>query len=224
MRSFGFTTLVDPFEARFGRRWAAVLSVPAMAAEVFWSAELLVALGTTLGVLAGIDLDDRDPRLGRRRDRLHDGGRHVVGGLYRRAAAGDGGRRTGRRAAVRARRRGRAGRRVAPLRGRAGGPRGPPAAGLRERRLLDPGGARRLVGRQPDADLRRHPVELLLPAGAVVPDARPRPVALHPVRPADDRAHGAAPALRRGGLRLRVAARPGRAAAARSRPTRSRSC
>ncbi len=56
MRSFGFTTLVDPFEARFGRRWAAVLSVPAMAAEVFWSAELLVALGTTLGVLAGIEL------------------------------------------------------------------------------------------------------------------------------------------------------------------------
>ena len=157
---------------------------------------------------------DRDPRLGRRRDCLHDGGRHVVGGLHRRAAAGDGGRRTGRRAAVRARRRGRAGRRVAPLRGRPGGPRGPPAAGLRERQLLDPGGARRLVGRQPDADPRRHPVELLLPARAVVPDARPRPVALHPVGPADDRTHGAAPALRRGGLRLRVAARPGRAAAA----------
>ena len=50
MRAFGFTTLVDPFEARFGRAWAAVLSVPAMAAEVFWSAELLVALGSTFGV------------------------------------------------------------------------------------------------------------------------------------------------------------------------------
>jgi high affinity choline transporter 7 len=56
MRVFGFTTLVDPFEARFGRRWAAVLSVPAMAAEVFWSAELLVALGSTFGVLLGADL------------------------------------------------------------------------------------------------------------------------------------------------------------------------
>ena len=56
MRVFGFTTLVDPFEARFGRRWAAVLSVPAMAAEVFWSAELLVALGATFGVLLGVDL------------------------------------------------------------------------------------------------------------------------------------------------------------------------
>jgi high affinity choline transporter 7 len=56
MRAFGFTTLVDPFEARFGRRWAAVLSIPAMAAEVFWSAELLVALGSTFGVLLGADL------------------------------------------------------------------------------------------------------------------------------------------------------------------------
>ncbi len=56
MRALEFTTLVDPFEARFGRRWAAVLSVPAMAAEVFWSAELLVALGSTLGISLGLDL------------------------------------------------------------------------------------------------------------------------------------------------------------------------
>jgi high affinity choline transporter 7 len=56
MRACGFTTLVDPFEARFGKRWAAVLSVPAMAAETFWSAELLVALGSTFGVVLGTDL------------------------------------------------------------------------------------------------------------------------------------------------------------------------
>ena len=56
MRALEFTTLVDPFEARFGRRWAAVLSLPAMAAEVFWSAELLVALGSTFGVILGVDL------------------------------------------------------------------------------------------------------------------------------------------------------------------------
>ncbi len=56
MRALEFTTLIDPFEARFGRRWAAVLSLPAMAAEVFWSAELLVALGSTLGVIVGLDL------------------------------------------------------------------------------------------------------------------------------------------------------------------------
>ena len=56
MRRFGFTTLIDPFEARFGRRWAAVLALPAMAAELFWSAELLVAIGSTFGVLLGMDL------------------------------------------------------------------------------------------------------------------------------------------------------------------------
>src|SRR3954470_21429419 len=56
MRRFGFTTLIDPFEARFGPRWAAVLFLPALAAELFWSAELLVAIGSTFGVLLGMDL------------------------------------------------------------------------------------------------------------------------------------------------------------------------
>jgi high affinity choline transporter 7 len=56
MRACAFTTLVDPFEARYGRPWAAVLSVPAMLAEVFWSAELLVALGSTFGVVLGLNL------------------------------------------------------------------------------------------------------------------------------------------------------------------------
>ncbi|MGE5359603.1 MAG: sodium:solute symporter family protein [Bacteroidales bacterium] len=56
MRASRFTTLIDPFEARFGRKWAAVLSLPAMLAETFWSAELLVALGSTFGVVLGIDL------------------------------------------------------------------------------------------------------------------------------------------------------------------------
>src|SRR5437762_13390098 len=55
MRRFGFTTLIDPFEARFGKTWAAVLSLPALAGELFWSAELLVALGSTFGVLLRMD-------------------------------------------------------------------------------------------------------------------------------------------------------------------------
>lgn len=50
MRRFEFTTLVDPFEARFGKHWAAVLFSPAILGELFWSAELLVAVGSTLGV------------------------------------------------------------------------------------------------------------------------------------------------------------------------------
>jgi high affinity choline transporter 7 len=56
MRRFRFTTLIDPFEARFGKKWAAVLFLPAIAGEVFWSAELLVAIGSTFGVILGMDL------------------------------------------------------------------------------------------------------------------------------------------------------------------------
>jgi high affinity choline transporter 7 len=56
MRRHEFTTLIDPFEARFGKHWAAVLFVPAMLAEVFWSAELLVAIGATFGAILDVDL------------------------------------------------------------------------------------------------------------------------------------------------------------------------
>src|SRR5258708_230718 len=56
MRRFEFTTLIDPFEARFGKQWAAVLFLPALAGELFWSAELLVAVGSTFGVLLGMKL------------------------------------------------------------------------------------------------------------------------------------------------------------------------
>ena len=56
MRRFGFTTLIDPFESRFGKQWAAVLFLPALAGELFWSAELLVAIGSTFGVLLGMPL------------------------------------------------------------------------------------------------------------------------------------------------------------------------
>jgi high affinity choline transporter 7 len=56
MRRHGFTTLIDPFEARFGKEWAAVLFLPALAGELFWSAELLVAIGSTFGVLLNMNL------------------------------------------------------------------------------------------------------------------------------------------------------------------------
>lgn len=56
MRQHGFTTLIDPLAARFGARWAAVLFLPALAGELFWSAELLVAVGATFGVLLNLPL------------------------------------------------------------------------------------------------------------------------------------------------------------------------
>ena len=50
MRRMEYTTLIDPFESRFGKHWAAVLFIPALLGELFWSAELLVAIGSTFGV------------------------------------------------------------------------------------------------------------------------------------------------------------------------------
>lgn len=56
MRRHEFTTLIDPFEARFGPTWAAVLFVPAMLGEVIWSGSLLVAIGATFGVILSLDM------------------------------------------------------------------------------------------------------------------------------------------------------------------------
>jgi len=56
MRRHGFTTLVDPLESRYGKGAAAILMVPAVMAETFWSAAILVALGTTFGTVIGVEL------------------------------------------------------------------------------------------------------------------------------------------------------------------------
>jgi high affinity choline transporter 7 len=56
MRRLEFTTLVDPFEVRYGRAWAAALLLPALFGEIIWSAELLVAIGSTFGVILDFDL------------------------------------------------------------------------------------------------------------------------------------------------------------------------
>ncbi|MBL9124209.1 MAG: sodium:solute symporter family protein [Planctomycetaceae bacterium] len=56
MRELRFTTLVDLFRARFGPRWAAVLAIPAMLGEIFWSAELLVAIGASFSAVLNLDL------------------------------------------------------------------------------------------------------------------------------------------------------------------------
>ncbi|MGE3807297.1 MAG: sodium:solute symporter family protein [Gemmataceae bacterium] len=56
MRRHAFTTLIDPFDRRFGKKWAAVLLLPAVLGELFWSGALLVAIGSTFGVLLDMDL------------------------------------------------------------------------------------------------------------------------------------------------------------------------
>jgi high affinity choline transporter 7 len=55
MRKQGFRTLLDLFADRYGPRVTAGLFVPALLGEIFWSAAILVALGTTLGTILDID-------------------------------------------------------------------------------------------------------------------------------------------------------------------------
>ena len=55
MRRHGFTTMLDPLESRFGKRIAAVLYLPALSGEVFWTGAVLAALGTTFGTVLGLD-------------------------------------------------------------------------------------------------------------------------------------------------------------------------
>lgn len=49
------TTLLDAFDQRYGRHTTAVLFIPALVGEIFWSAAILAALGTTFGVILGFD-------------------------------------------------------------------------------------------------------------------------------------------------------------------------
>lgn len=56
MRRMEYSTMVDPFAARYGPRWAAVLAIPALLGELLWSGALLVAIGATFGELLHLDL------------------------------------------------------------------------------------------------------------------------------------------------------------------------
>jgi high affinity choline transporter 7 len=55
MRDAGYTTLLGPFAWRYGDRTSAVLFVPALVGELFWSAAILTALGTTFSTILGLD-------------------------------------------------------------------------------------------------------------------------------------------------------------------------
>lgn len=55
MRRGRFLTMLDPIDIRFGRNVAGMSAIPALMGEVFWSAAILTALGTTFGTILGID-------------------------------------------------------------------------------------------------------------------------------------------------------------------------
>ena len=55
MRRFEFKTMLDPLSQRFGKRMAALLFIPALTGEIFWTAAILTALGTTFATVLGLD-------------------------------------------------------------------------------------------------------------------------------------------------------------------------
>ena len=57
MRRRNYTTMLDPLADRFGKRMAAVLYLPALLGEVFWTAAILTALGTTFGYILDLPYD-----------------------------------------------------------------------------------------------------------------------------------------------------------------------
>ncbi len=57
MRRYQFKTMLDPLEQRFGKRMTALLFLPALTGEIFWSAAILTALGTTFGTVLGLDFN-----------------------------------------------------------------------------------------------------------------------------------------------------------------------
>lgn len=56
MRRRRYRTMLDPLEERYGKRMTALLFLPALTGELFWTAAILTALGATFSTVLGIDL------------------------------------------------------------------------------------------------------------------------------------------------------------------------
>jgi high affinity choline transporter 7 len=57
MRRYQFKTMLDPLAQRYGTKTAALFFLPALSGEVFWTAAILSALGSTFGVVLGLDFE-----------------------------------------------------------------------------------------------------------------------------------------------------------------------
>jgi len=56
MRDSAYVTMIDPFTQKYGK-WGALQALPAAVSEVFWSASILGALGSTLQVILKLDIN-----------------------------------------------------------------------------------------------------------------------------------------------------------------------
>ena len=57
MRDAEYVTMLDPFQQRYGKRAGAILYLPALCGEVFWSAAILSALGATISVVLELEIN-----------------------------------------------------------------------------------------------------------------------------------------------------------------------
>lgn len=56
MHENDFTTMLDPFQRRYGAKMGALMYLPAFLGELFWTAGILAALGSTFGVLLDVSI------------------------------------------------------------------------------------------------------------------------------------------------------------------------
>merc|ERR1719278_1250778 len=54
MRDAEYVTMIDPFTQKYGK-WGALQAIPAAISEIFWSASILGALGSTLQVILNLN-------------------------------------------------------------------------------------------------------------------------------------------------------------------------
>merc|ERR1712088_1062105 len=56
MRNAEYVTMIDPFTQKYGK-WGALQAIPSAVSEIFWSASILGALGSTLQVILNLDIN-----------------------------------------------------------------------------------------------------------------------------------------------------------------------
>ncbi|XP_047134601.1 high-affinity choline transporter 1 [Hydra vulgaris] len=57
LREANYVTMLDPLQEKYGTEMGAILYIPALLGEIFWSAAILSSLGATLSIILGLRID-----------------------------------------------------------------------------------------------------------------------------------------------------------------------
>ncbi|CAL1529202.1 unnamed protein product [Lymnaea stagnalis] len=55
LRRGGYITMFDPFQLKYGKKMGAILFIPQLLSDLFWSAAILASLGVTIAIVLDID-------------------------------------------------------------------------------------------------------------------------------------------------------------------------